>query len=240
MLKFLYEVITQGLVDGEVYVLTFEKTTAGKALSRSVLLPAIEIDYEICFSYDDGVTYGDWISVIAQRPVRIPIAATHAKVRGELAALNNQELIKDGGVGDFDATKDSLHDIREYLETASSGLSPSITGTHTITPAHGLSEQTITTITPTRNLEFEIYFDVSTLITAGDGGLLTFRLNMEVDGITLRTIDNATFQVGTDEIYPVLNGYSDIGTNTLSITVQCSSVVTGFRVIKYKILGGIS
>lgn len=82
MLKFLYEVITQGLVDGETYILTFKKTTAGKALSRSVLLPAIaDIDYEICFSYDDGVTYDDWISIIAQRPVRINIAATHAKVR---------------------------------------------------------------------------------------------------------------------------------------------------------------
>jgi hypothetical protein len=156
------------------------------------------------------------------------------------ATLENQELIKDGDDGDFDPSTDSLHDIREYLESMFGSLSAAITGTHTITVAHGTIEQTIVTLTPTRNLAFAAYFDVNTLVTAGEGGTLTFRLKLQIDGVTLRTIDLSSFVVGTDEIHPSVSGFSDIGANTISLTVQCSIAVSANRTVPYRILGGIS
>lgn len=155
------------------------------------------------------------------------------------ATLENQELIKDGDAGDFDASTDSLHDIRAYLESVFGSLSAAVTGTHTITIAHGTVEQTIATLSPTRNLSFTVYFDVNALIAVAEGGTLTFRLKLKIDGINFRTVGLSSFQVGTDEIHPSLNGFSEIGTGTLSITVQCSNAVTGDRVVPYKILGGI-
>jgi len=154
--------------------------------------------------------------------------------------LANQELMKDGAAGDFDATKDSLHDIRAYLESALGSLSAAITGTHAITAAHGTVEQTIALITPTRNLPFAAYFDVNTLIVAGEGGTLTFRLKLQIDGTNLRTIDKSSFVIGTDEIHPSVNGFSDIGANAMSLTVQCSIAVSADRAVPYRILGGIS
>lgn len=155
------------------------------------------------------------------------------------ATLENQELIKDGGDGDFDASTDSLHDIREYLESVFGSLSAAVTGTHTITVAHGTVEQTIATLNPTRNLSFAVYFDVNALIAAAEGGTLTFRLKLKIDGTTFRTIDLSSFQVGIDEIYPSLTAFSEIGASTISITVQCSGAVTVNRNVPYKILGGI-
>jgi len=155
------------------------------------------------------------------------------------ATLENQELIKDGGDGDFVPTEDSLHDIRQYLEAAFGSLSAAITGTHTITAAHGTVEQTVVTLTPTRNLPFAAFFDVNTLIVAGEGGTLTFRLKLQIDGANLRTIDLSSFVVGTDEIHPSVSGFSDIGANTLRLTVQCSIAVSVNRSVPYRILGGL-
>jgi hypothetical protein len=150
------------------------------------------------------------------------------------ATLANQELIKDGGDGDF-LTTDSLHDIKAAI----GGSTPAISGTHIITAAHGTAEQTIVNLSPSRSLSFCAYFDVQTLIDASEGGEVIFRLKLKVDGTNLREIDISSFLVGTDSIHPSVSGWSEIGTNTMSLTVQCSSAVTVDRNIPYKILGGI-
>lgn len=236
-IKFLYEVIRTGILDDAVVEVTFQKTTTGTPLSKTVLLPPSE-GYDISFSYD-GVTFGDWLEIRPDTPFRLPAVARKARLRASLASLNNQELIKDGMAGDFDAAKDSLHDIRAYLESAIGAVSVAVTGSHTITVVHGITEQTIAFITPTRNLAFEAYFDVNTLITAGEGGLVRFRLKTQIDNTNLRTIDLSSFLIGTDEIHPVLEGFSDIGANTMSLTVQCSIAVSANRIIPYRIQGGI-
>lgn len=150
------------------------------------------------------------------------------------ATLANQELIKDGATGAFVAS-DSLHDIKAAI----GGSTPPIIGNHTITVAHGTTEQTITLFSPTKNLPFAIYVDVQSLVVAGEGGIVTLRLKLKIDNTNFRTIDIATFLVGTDEIHPEVEGFAEIGVSKMSLTIQCSQAVTMDRIIYYKVLGGI-
>jgi len=150
------------------------------------------------------------------------------------ATLANQELIKDGATGAFVAS-DSLHDIKAAI----GGSTPSISGNHTITVAHGTTEQTVISLSPTKNLPFVIYVDVQPLITASEGGTITLRLKLRIDNTNLRTIDISTFLINVDEIHPTVEGFAEIGVNTMSLTIQCSQGVTMNRIVYYKVLGGI-
>jgi len=79
-IKFLYEVIRTGVLDDAVVEVTFQKTTAGTPLSRTVLLPPSDTGYDISFSYD-GVTFGDWIEIRPDTPFRLPAVTRKARLR---------------------------------------------------------------------------------------------------------------------------------------------------------------
>jgi len=131
--------------------------------------------------------------------------------------------------------------IFERLEHLKTILDDNIAdATHTITPAHAAVEQSITTFKAHRSGELAVEFDLNTLVAAtpaDDGKIVTVRLKHMIDNTTRRTIDLATFVVGTDEIHPTLAGWVDAANaNGVEITVQMSAAVAANRVVPYKIL----
>jgi len=144
------------------------------------------------------------------------------------ATLNNQESIKDGDTGDFIAAEDNLHTISSLLR------GDSVPATHTITPAHGTDEITIATFNMPYVGRVIVHLDVQALIDAQEGDMLTFRLKHKIDGINFRTIDTASFLVGTDESHPELIGWLSEGAAVGTVTVECSSALTQNREVPYK------
>lgn len=110
------------------------------------------------------------------------------------------------------------------------------TGTHNVEVAHGTAEQSLASLTPTKNGELAVMFDVDALETADEGGTVTFRLKVKIDGTNFRTIDTATYLVGTDEMHPITKEVAFKGADMAQITIQCSSAVTAPRTVPYRVV----
>lgn len=144
------------------------------------------------------------------------------------ATLGNQEAIKDGNTGDFIDAEDNLHAISSLLR------GDSVPVAHTIQPAHGTDEVTIATFNMLYVGRVIVHLDMQMLVDAQEGDMLTFRLKHKIDGINFRTIDTASFLVGTDEIHPELIGWLSEGAAVGIVTVECGSAVTQNREVPYK------
>jgi len=144
------------------------------------------------------------------------------------ATLDNQELILDGGTGNFDEGTDNLHAISGILR------GESVVATHTVEAAHGKAETVIATFDMPCVGQLIVQFDVQSLIDAQEGDMLQFRLKHKIDGTNYRTIDTASFLVGTDEIHPELQGWLSEGAAVGIVTMQCSAAVTNNRNVPYK------
>jgi len=110
--------------------------------------------------------------------------------------------------------------------------------THTVTVAHGTVEQTIATIAPGRTGPFEFQLDVNALEAAVEGGTVTLRLKHKIDATTARTVDLATYIVGTDTIHPSVNAMVKEGASLVVVTLQVSSAVTVNRACPYIYMQG--
>jgi len=110
------------------------------------------------------------------------------------------------------------------------------TGTHNVEVAHGTGEELVATLSPSKNGKLAVIFDVDTLETAGEGGTVTLRYKLKVDGSNFRTIDTATYIVGTDEMHPLTEEVAFKGTDMAQVTIQCSSAVTAQRAVPYRVV----
>lgn len=145
-----------------------------------------------------------------------------------------------GGADSVDSAAVVVNEVGsvfERLEHLKSILDDNITDdTHTITVAHAAAEQTITTFTAHRVGELAVELDLNALIGPEDTKIVTVRLKHMIDNATARTIDIATFVVGTDEIHPSLSGWVDTTASGVEVTIQMSLAVAANRDVPYKIL----
>lgn len=118
-----------------------------------------------------------------------------------------------------------LADIYTAISTMGATV---VTGTHTITNAHGLVEQTIATITSVRAGQFEFQLDTTTW-QAADTGTLTLRLYHAIDGANYRLIDEATMVQAVDTVQPSVSGCVQTGANDIQVRVQVTVAAGGNR-----------
>ena len=130
-------------------------------------------------------------------------------------------IAKTGGT-EVPASK-SLYDFLLTTDTA---------GTHDITTANDKTETDVVEIPDTTRYGLSIYFDLSTLVTAGEGGTVTIKMYNKVDESTYRQIGSATFIVGSTLTHP--NFSEDRLNHNVKFTVECSTDVTVTRQINYR------
>ena len=106
--------------------------------------------------------------------------------------------------------------------------------THDLTTANDKAETEVTELSKTGIYQLSVYFDLDSLVTADEGGTVTFRLYGKIDGTNYSDIPSVVteFVVGIDNEYPsieinLLHGYS-------KITVQCSEDVSATRTFAYR------
>ena len=117
----------------------------------------------------------------------------------------------------------SLYDFLLTTDTA---------GTHDITTGNDKVETDVVEITDTTKYGLSMYFDLSTLVTAGEGGTVTIRMKNKIDESTYRQIGSATFIVGSTLTYP---NFSENRLNhNVKFTIECSTDVTVTRQINYR------
>lgn len=108
------------------------------------------------------------------------------------------------------------------------------TGDHSVTLANDTVETTVFTGTPVYGGEITVQLDVQELVTAGEGGTITFKLKHMIDEATLRIIDEDEFVVGVDTVMPQLKGdFSNLTASNCRVTIQCSDVVTATRTVPW-------
>jgi len=103
---------------------------------------------------------------------------------------------------------------------------------HTITVANDQVETEMFEVAKAGIYSLSIYIDVQTMITADEGGLLTFRLYNQIDATNYRCIDKAEFRVGTDDEHPTFE--LDMVHDYCKVMVICSTVVGGDRLVPYR------
>jgi len=105
-------------------------------------------------------------------------------------------------------------------------------GTHDITVANDLAETDVVEISSTTIYGLSMYFDLSPLVTASEGGTITIRMYNKIDETTYREIAKAMFIVGTTTTH---SNFEAIRLNhNTKFTIQCSGNVTGTRTINYR------
>lgn len=111
-------------------------------------------------------------------------------------------------------------------------------GTFNRTVANGTTEITtdIDAIDLPSSGDYEIVFDLNTLVIAAEGGTFTMRLYQNIGDVTGRIVDISTFLVGTDVVHPSVSHSFEGGPTRMRVTHQVSAAVTGDRSIPYKII----
>ena len=104
--------------------------------------------------------------------------------------------------------------------------------THGITTANDLTETDIITTAKTTRYSVSIYIDVQELITAAEGGTVTFKMYNKIDEATYRIMAKVDFVVGTDVVHPSFE--AAMINHNVKVTVQCSTDVTATRTLKYR------
>lgn len=154
-----------------------------------------------------------------------------------IAMPNNYELGDDNANNAYTSTNVAENgdgSIIERLEEIR-GRSPA-SSTFTLTAAMGTAEQTISDLSPIRHGRIAVELDLNTLVAAVEGGTVIVRLKNMIDGATLRTIDRASFIIGTDEAHPTVSGWVQEGTTTARVTIQANSAVSVNRDIPWRIV----
>jgi len=107
-----------------------------------------------------------------------------------------------------------------------------VSGTHNITTTNATVETDIVEITDSTRYGLSIYFDLSSLVTANEGGTVTIRMYNKIDEVNYRQIASAEFTVGTTSTHPNFEARR-LNHNT-KFTIQCSSNVSVTRTITYR------
>lgn len=109
---------------------------------------------------------------------------------------------------------------------------------HTITVAHGTAEQTAADLTLWTSGKLSVIGDMSDLVANEPVGVMvTLRLKAYVDDFTERLLDQKTFVLGSDTLYPILTcpAGSIGGLNTQArVTVQMSVAVGANRTLNLR------
>jgi hypothetical protein len=220
------------------YVAFKARVTSGTATIRVRLTDASDADLYREWSFDLS-TDGNFDHIIDlnsnnQESFAAPIASGSTTWDATLIDRFEFRALAAGSTFQFEDIrfhyfKDSILDKLDSIVPST----PSIL-THTVTNAHGTAEQTISTVTPVSTGKILVQVDLATLVAATEGGTVTVRLKSMIDGSTLRTIDRATFAVASDEIHPSVSGMVTTTSNSVTVTIQCSSAATANRAVPCK------
>lgn len=98
--------------------------------------------------------------------------------------------------------------------------------------AHGVAEQDMFSIAKTGRYSPSIYIDLSTLVTAGEGGNVTLRLYNKVDEANYIEISKSIFTIGVTTTHP---SFEVLKVNhNCKVTIQLSAAVTAQRTVNYR------
>ena len=211
----------------------FTRTNNLKALLGD-LTPTNNL-YDILGGYTTTDTLKDHIDPIKHADISLITLTTRSMadyIRG--IGIN----VANDGFDSSEVTANEDGSIFERLEHLKNLVDDKATdGTHDIEVAHGTDEQTVVVFKAHRTGKLAVQLDLNALVEANEGGTVTVRLKHMIDNTNRRTIDLATFVVGTDEIHPTVSGWVDAANdNGVEVTIQCSSAVTATRTIPYKIM----
>ncbi len=108
--------------------------------------------------------------------------------------------------------------------------------THDITTANDTVETQVTEIAKTGIYTLSVYFDLDTLESAVEGGLIKIRVYNKVDGTNYsnKPVAYIPYVVGAENEYPsveanMLHGYT-------KLTIQCTTDVTATRTVAYRVV----
>lgn len=104
--------------------------------------------------------------------------------------------------------------------------------THDITTANDQTETDMFSISATTMYQLSVYVDVSVLVTAVEGGTVTFRLYNKIDETNYREIATTDFVVGTTTTHPSFEVM--MCNHNSKLTIQCGADVTETRTINYR------
>lgn len=171
-------------------------------------------------------------------------------LNGTGAVLPNNKSIYDIlGTGYIHDAGNFTHSIRRHLRRGLAGANATTVlaedkslldylitldtaGTHDITTANDKIETDVVEITDTTKYGLSMYFDLNTLVAAGEGGTVTIRMKNKIDESTYREVGKATFIVGSTTTHPSFE-VMRINHN-VKFTIQCSTDVTVTRQINYR------
>jgi len=103
---------------------------------------------------------------------------------------------------------------------------------HTITAAHATAETTAAEITCWTSGKLSVICDMTDLIAHELGKMATFRLKVYVTDANYYTVDQKTFIIGSDTVYPTLSNPAGMNWSTnihAYVTVEMSAAVGGNR-----------
>lgn len=123
-------------------------------------------------------------------------------------------------------------DTTYYFDTNSAAAD--VSTTHDITTANDKAETQVLEISDAGSYGLAIYVDLSTLVTAVEGGTVTLKLYNKVDEANYREVSKAQFIIGSDTTHPSFE--VNMLHHHTKMTIQCSNDVTATRSISYSYL----